>query len=462
MIQRCSVVLCLLANWLIQSTATFGLQAADWPQFQGLRGDGSSPETGLIKAWPKDGPTVVWRQKIKPGWGSPSVVGDDVYLGWTEQRRGDEETIACLNASTGDIRWKHTYPVGPYWERNIGWGPGGYRSTPCVSGDRVFGLGAVGHLLCLDRHSGHEQWSVNLWEELNPSGEKGYVFSPIVVDGKLILWYGDGVSLAKEPPLDPEKDFAKRLVVCRALDPANGKLLWELRQGHRPQSRCGEGQTPAVVRLGEANCIVVTANAELKAIRASDGKEIWKFACPEPRMRGTTIPTPLAAGNYLINIPDADPAHAVEWDPANLDKPARMAWKNDVGMYCPIHQFRHHEGYLYGFSGEIKGGSEKDASDSELNLICLELASGKRLWHKPGFKTGVALTLADGMLFVRSYQTLQLIEASPKGYQLHGTVKTHDVWKPTLNLLDFVQPVLSQGKLFIRTPDELICYQVGQ
>jgi len=77
-------------------------------------------------------------------------------------------------------------------------------------------------------------------------------------------------------------------------------------------------------------------------------------------------------------------------------------------------------------------------------------------------ETGVALTLADGMLFVRSYQTLQLVEANPKAFQQHGKIKTHDVRKPTLNLIDFVQPVLSQGKLLIRTPDELICYQASE
>lgn len=389
------------------------------------------------------------------------MVGEDVYLGWTEQRRGDEETLACLNAITGEVRWKHTYPVGPYWERNIGWGPGGFRSSPCVLGDWVFGLGAIGYLNCLNRHTGKVVWSVNLWEEWNPSGEKGYVFSPIIADGKLILWYGDGVSRSTEPTPDPETEFHKRQVLCRALDPATGKVLWEYRIGHRPQSRCGEGQIPAVVRYGKDTCLVVTANAELKAIRVADGKEVWKFECPEPRMRGTTIPTPLAVGNILVNIPDSDPAHAVEWHRDQPDQPAKTLWQNNVGMYCPIHQFRHHQGYLYGFSGEIRGGSEQDASDSMLNLVCLELTTGKVVWHQPDFQSGVALTLADGLLFVRSYQKLQLIEATPEGYRPHGSVKTHDVFKPTLNLIDFVQPVLSNGRLLVRTPEELISYQVA-
>ena len=90
----------------------------------------------------------------------------------------------------------------------------------------------------------------------------------------------------------------------------------------------------------------------------------------------------------------------------------------------------------------------------------MELATGKIHWSEPGFKTGVAIIEADGLLFVRSYGTLRLVEATPNGYKCRGSVQTHDNWKPTRNLTDFVSPVLSAGKLYIRTPEELICYRV--
>ena len=116
---------------------------------------------------------------------------------------------------------------------------------------------------------------------------------------------------------------------------------------------------------------------------------------------------------------------------------------------------------MYGFLGHIEGESEKTASDSVLNLTCMELATGKILWSEPGFKTGVALIEADGLLFVRSYQTLRLIKATPAGFRQRGEVHTHDVWKPTRNLTDFVSPVLAHGRLYVRTPDELICYDLA-
>jgi len=49
--------------------------AADWAQFQGPRGDGTSPETGLLRVWPTNGPPIEWRAPIGQGWGAPSVAG---------------------------------------------------------------------------------------------------------------------------------------------------------------------------------------------------------------------------------------------------------------------------------------------------------------------------------------------------------------------------------------------------
>src|ERR1051326_1358219 len=96
--------------------------ADDWPQFQGLRGNGASAERRLKRDWPEGGPAVLWRAKIKMGGGSPSVMKGGVFVAWTEERNGSAETVACLDAATGLEKWKFTYDVGPYWKRNIGWG----------------------------------------------------------------------------------------------------------------------------------------------------------------------------------------------------------------------------------------------------------------------------------------------------------------------------------------------------
>ena len=32
-----------------------------WPCFNGPRGDNRAPDTGLLKQWPADGPSLIWR-----------------------------------------------------------------------------------------------------------------------------------------------------------------------------------------------------------------------------------------------------------------------------------------------------------------------------------------------------------------------------------------------------------------
>ena len=440
-----------LAALSILLAAAVPAAADDWPQFQGPRGDGTSAERGLRREWPAEGPPVLWRAKIKMGWSAPSVAGDDVLVAWTEEARGTAETIACLGAADGKEKWKFSYPVGPYWERNIGWGPGGFRATPAVDGRRVYALGAIGHLYALDRRSGKVIWSQNLWDEWFPSGEKGYSCSPLLVDGKLVLYYGDGSHRVD----DPDKTH---VVLCRALDPATGKVLWTFSEPHLETARMGEGQTPAVAKIGGRTCVVFTGNCSLIALAVDDGAPVWRFECIRRDGRGTTIPTPLVLDRMVVNVPDLDLTHAVSLDRAHPERPSAMAWKQDLNMFTAIHQFRPREGYLYGFLGQIQGASEQAASDSTLNLACLEAATGKVKWSEPGFRSGISHIEADGLLFVRSYQTLSLVEATPEGFRRRGTVKTHDSRKPTVNLVDFVMPVLSNRRLYVRTPEELICY----
>lgn len=427
--------------------------ADDWAQFQGPRGNGTSPEKNLLREWPAEGPPVLWKSKIKMGWSSPSVSKGEIFIAWTEQQNGVAETIACLDAATGAEKWKHTYQTGPYWHRNIGWGPGGFRSTPAVDDRFVYALGAIGHLHCLDRKTGKVLWMKNLWDEWFPSGEKGYSVSPMLADGKLILYYGDGSHRADSL----KKEF---FVLCRALDPATGNVLWTFVEPHREGVSMGEGQTPAITTISGRRCALFMGNRCLIALSLEDGSIVWRFECKSQHGRGMTIPTPLVLDRTIVNIPDADCVHAVSFDPEKPDVPGAFAWRSELYIYCAIHQFRPRGGYLYGFAGEIQGESAAAASKSTLKLLCVDAATGKVKWSEPGFRNGVALTEADGLLFVRSYQTLRLVEATPEGYRPRGAIKVHECRLPMLNLVDMVMPVLSDGRLYIRTPDELICFNV--
>jgi outer membrane protein assembly factor BamB len=429
--------------------------ADDWTQFQGPRGNGTSPERNLLREWPAEGPAVLWKAKIRMGWSSPSVSKGEVFVAWTEKTNGMAETVACFDAATGTEKWKYSYDVGPYWKRNIGWAAGGFRSTPAVDDRHVYTLGAIGHFHCLDRKTGKVVWSKNLWDEWFPSGEKGYSCSPILVDGKLILYYGDGCHRVNS-------DAKEFFVLCRAFAPDTGELLWTFVEPHREGISMGEGQTPAITTIGGKTCALFMGNRSLIALAAADGKPVWRFECTSQHGRGMTIPTPLVLDRMIVNIPDSDIAHAVNFDASKPEQPGAYAWRRDLNTYTAIHQFRPRDGFLYGFTGTLEGASDQAASRCVMSLTCVEAATGKVKWKEPGFRQGVALTEADGLLFVRLYQTLRLVEAAPDGYRQRGEIRIHENRQPTINLIDMVMPVLCDGRLYVRTPDELICFKASK
>src|SRR5207302_3038689 len=59
---------------LVLSTA-LSLVAGDWPQWRGQQRNGLSPETGLLKEWPKAGPMLRWKvADVGSGYSTPAVV----------------------------------------------------------------------------------------------------------------------------------------------------------------------------------------------------------------------------------------------------------------------------------------------------------------------------------------------------------------------------------------------------
>ena len=48
--------------------------SGDWPAWRGPDRTGLSTETGLLKEWPKGGPTLVWKVKgLGDGYSTPSI-----------------------------------------------------------------------------------------------------------------------------------------------------------------------------------------------------------------------------------------------------------------------------------------------------------------------------------------------------------------------------------------------------
>ncbi len=459
----CIVLLFVFASASAQTTVLPAGDASgsDWPQWAGPDGNYTSPEKGLLREWPEGGPQMLWRAPIGQGWSCPSVAGNEVYVSsavW-EANGNAKETVVCLDAKTGKELWDYVYDTGVNYQgrHNIGWFWGGPRATPMVTEKYVYTLGLIGHLACLNRKTGKLVWEAGLdktyWPGPYPEW-KGVNFSLIVADGVVLIPFGaDGVNR------------------CAALDAETGKMKWLYPSDTKlPVAKgCYPGdRTPFIATFGTDRCAVLpgrklgtstfdhTGFPSFRALRLSDGKPVWEFDTEVGRSFDG------AADMYLLGkqliYSTALATISVDIDFKNAPFPAKVASVAD-------YRANYHGVVPTGdaFYGLSVNGDANELPKWEGNVICLERATGKVMWQQKGFRNGVSMITADGLLFARSFQSLYLIEASPKGYIEKGKVeKLHDVTNANGRDGGWVMPVLSRGKLFIRTPNELICYKVSK
>ncbi|MCS7168669.1 MAG: PQQ-binding-like beta-propeller repeat protein [Gemmatales bacterium] len=384
------------------------LWSADWPHWLGPARNGSSPETKLLTQWPAQGPPLLW--KVEGGEGYSSVV---VAQGraFTLVQRNDREIVLCLDAASGRTLW--TYEIGPGFHNEYGSGP---RSTPAVDGERVYVTSVNGPVLCLEAATGKVFWQRHLLKDFGAKQITwGMSASPLVEEDLVLVIPGA-----------PTASVA-------ALRKTDGTTVWSAGSDQAAYA------SPNIVNLeGHKIALFFTANG-LHALDFYTGKILWQI--PWKTDYGCNICTPLVIGDLVFIASGEQMGCAVFkvsprqpqllWESRGPRSVLKTYWANAV----------HHEGYLYGISGEFSG---------VLSLNCVELRTGKLIWSEPRFGKA-AITLADGHLFiVTKTGDLVLVEASPNGYREKARVK---------GLLgdNRTVPTISDGRMYLRDRKNIYC-----
>ncbi len=100
---RSLAALCLLCVGAADASAQVPSGPGDWPQWRGPKGDGISLDTGLLKDWPSDGPKVLWQvDSVGVGYSSLSVKDGRVF---TQGDLDGVEHILSLDVKTGRTLW---------------------------------------------------------------------------------------------------------------------------------------------------------------------------------------------------------------------------------------------------------------------------------------------------------------------------------------------------------------------
>ena len=131
--------------------------AADWPQYLGPDRNSTSPEKGLLRAWPETGPEVLWTTPVNRGYGGPVIKDGKVYL--LDRNADVGDNLRCLDLANGKEVWNFAYDA-----------PGqvmypGSRSVPAVEDKYVYSCGHNGDLYCIDINTHKPVWNKNIWTD---------------------------------------------------------------------------------------------------------------------------------------------------------------------------------------------------------------------------------------------------------------------------------------------------------
>ena len=385
--------------------------AADWPQWFGPNRDGVSAETGLLKNWPDSGPVFLWRTPLGEGFSSIAIARGAAYTMFAE---GKDEYAVCLDAATGEERWRVRTPRSNFSDWQGGNGP---RSTPIIDKERAFFFGANGQLYALNIEDGEIVWTHHFQTEfISDPPHWGFSTSPLL-EGKLLIVEVGGPS---------GKSFI-------AFDKTTGRVAWA------SQDDAPSYASPIAITVSDVRQIVFFPVSGLVGVAAKDGRFLWRHPWQTGPDVNAATPLFLAPDRLFISSGYGKGAAVIQLVSQKGQFSVKKVWRNR-SMKNQFATSIHHEGHLYGFDNAI--------------LKCIAADTGQEQWRKRGFQKG-SLIFADGHLIVLGEQgKLALVEATPEAYieKASAQVLSPRCWTP---------PTLSNGRLYLRNHSEMVCLEVG-
>jgi outer membrane protein assembly factor BamB len=429
----------ILGAWLVACSVSF---SADWPQWRGLDRSGVSKETGLLKAWPKGGPTLLWTHKNAGlGFSGPAIVGNRLY---TMGVRDEMTYVIALDVANGKEVWSTKIgPLFTYKGNTYGDGP---RSTPTLDGDHLYALDATGLLVCLETGTGKEVWHKDLLKDLGGEimSEYGYSESPLV-DGTLLICTPGG---------------AKGTLA--ALDKKTGAVKWRSTdlKNKAPYSSVVISAAGGIRQYIQTSYINEEEGGVVSGFAAKDGKLLWS----EPTFKGHSYaiaPTPIVCDNlvYVTCNMEGPGCHLFALTAKGKGIAAKDLYpkknqkrlKNDHGGVVLVGD------HIYGHSGGQ-------------GWMCQEFKQGNMAWlDRNQLEQAGSIVAADGRLYLYSDTgTAVLLAADPEKWQESGRFEmpeksTGNKGRPTgQKAAVWTPPVVANGRLYLRDQELLFCYDVRE
>lgn len=408
--KRLSISRRVIATALLLAIALAGsgLVAAEWPGFLGPHRDGLSPDTGLLKQWPEEGPRLLWKvDNLGPGWSSLAVVDGCIY---TTGNANGKQMLICLE-DDGQERWR--VEQGPQCDHR---GYPGARSTPTISGQRIYVTGGNGLVTCHAKDDGRIIWRRDMKTEM--AGKVGgwrYAESVLVLGDLAIVTPGGDQAIV-------------------ALNKETGETRWQsdatARAGYSSCIAISEGGDTAIVNGTQSGLLVVDA-------KTGQLIHLHEFAVDNT----ANVPTPAYVdGRLFWAVGYGKGSLCLEVEHGASGWRFEEAWRNR-DLNCHPGNYVVAGGKVY---GKARGG-----------FACVDLASGETLW-RDRVRAG-QVCWADGMLYVLADSGGRLSLVDPNAGEEERVKGSFSVEGEGRS---WSHPVVLDGRMLIRYDKNLYCFDV--
>ena len=481
----------------------------DWPRFLGPSADGKSAETGLVLDWPEQGPPLAWHRKVGEGYSTVSTSNGRLFFFDSIPAKGESKgqlaRLTCLNAETGEQLWRREDPY--QYEDYYGYSVGP-KAAATVDGERVFTFGITGDLRARRVTDGEELWRVDTAADFGVvQNFFGVGASPVVEGDALIVVVGGSPKESPKIHTGEVKGNGSGLV---AFDKRTGEVRWRL------SDELAAYATPRIVDLEVGRRGFAFTRGGLLAFDPARGEEKFFFPWRSGKIESVNAATPVVVGvappsstelpismtktstllRILIAIaavllshsdggrgaahgdktlgdtvfvtesygpggallrlaPKSPEGYEVVWKDPPRGKAMASHWSTPI----------HHEGYLYGSSGESSG---------EATLNCVDYATGEVKWSEPGLRRSTLLYVDGHFIVLAEYGELLVIRATPERFDVvsridlgdknapgaKDSVSAEDDGRPVLRFPAWNAPVISHGYLYVRGRDRLIAFDL--
>jgi outer membrane protein assembly factor BamB len=399
------------------------LATADWRQFRGPGGLGTSTDKGLPTTWSSK-KNIVWKTKLPgPGGSSPVTVGNRVfvtcYSGYALDPKdpGKMEDLRrhllCLDRMNGNVLWtKEFEPVLP--EHKYA-GEGTYHgyssSTPATDGERLYVFFGKSGMFCFDL-DGKQLWQISVGSKTHGWGSGA---SPLLYKDLVII------------------NASVESGALVALDKMTGKEIW------RTPGINSAWNTPVLVATPAQEVeLVISVHDRVMGLQPDTGKELWRAE----GVHRYVCPSVVAHDGIVYAIGGGSASLAVRAGGRGDVTKTHVLWRKNKGsnVSSPVY----HDGYLYW------------ASESGGIVHCQDAATGNFVYsERLNPASGLiyaSVVLADGKLYYVSQRNgTYVVAAQPKFQMLaHNTFEDD-------NSRTNASVAVSNGQLLLRTDQHLYC-----